>query len=212
MRKSKMVSSAEVTRRVKKLGHDAWVEYRDLRDEYKCQGLTPKEAYQRATIELRVLERYSDWQGRKTVTEALGRQVPLTQVEMQEVIPSYRPAKVTKAECVGTEEMSLAEQVAWAKRWAARVQNGEESPKEFPNEGALFWFQSAVSNRREFEKVVLRVEQGGVDGDNEYVRDGQYRVKEIEGQVIEALRESGERLLELESDFAELLGVAASRN
>ena len=203
-RSQKMPTSREITRRVKLLGARAKQDYFDLRDKYKREGLTPKEAYQRAVIELKILERYADWRARKTTQELLGRQVQLTHAEMAEVMPGYEAPSVTKAESVGSEEMTLAEQVKWAKQWAARVQNGEEAPKDFPNEGALFWLQSALSNRREFEKVVLRVEQGSVDGDNEYLRDGQYQVKEIEGQVHEALKEVADRLVEEELGFAEL--------
>ena len=94
--------------------------------------------------------------------------------------------------------------MAWAKRWVARIQNGDDGPKKFPNEGALFWLQSALSNRREFEKVVLRVESPTVEGESAYLLDGQYQLREIEKQLEEALRECGERLMEMESGFVEL--------
>lgn len=203
-------SSREVTRWVKCLGREAEVEYFHLRDGYKGQGLNPRQAVERAFVELQVGERYEDWRRRTTAQQMMGKQVAMTPAEVQEVIPSYRPPGVTKAEEVGQEEMSLAEQVAWAKKWAARVQNGEEAPTKFPSEGALFWLQSALTSRREFEKVVLRVESPVVDGADAYLQDGQHQVKEIEGQLKEALRECGERLVELESGFGDMLKEAAA--
>ncbi len=198
-------SSKEATRRAKCLGPDAWHEYFQLRDGYKGQGLTPREAVERACTELKIEERYQDWRARTTTAEMLGKMVPLTSPEIREVLPGFQAAGITKAEEVGNTEMSLAEEVAWSKKQAARVQNGEEPPTKFPSEGALFWFQSAISNRREFEKVVLRVDSPVADGSNAYLQDGQHQIKDIEDQLKEAVRESGERMLELESDFGELL-------
>jgi len=207
-------SSREVTRRVKCLGRDAATEYFRLRDGYKAQGLSARQSVERATAECQVLERYEDWRQRTTAAEMLGKQVAMTPSETREVMPRYVAMGMTKAEEVGSEEMSLSEQVAWAKRWAARVQNGEEAPTKFPSEGALFWFQSAVTNRREFEKVVLRVESPGGDGENLYLADCQYQLKEIERQLEEAVKECGERLVELEGGFVELLNgeITASRD
>ncbi len=198
-------SSREVTRWVKCLGQEAASEYFRLRDDYKGKGLSPRQAVERAFVELQVGERYEDWRRRTTAQQVLGKQVAMTPAEMKEAIPSYQPPGLTKAEEVGDKEMSLAEQVAWAKKWSARVQNGEDAPTKFPSEGALFWFQSALSSRREFEKVVLRVESPVVDGADAYLQDGQHQVREIEGQIQAALRECGERLVELESGFGELL-------
>jgi len=97
--------------------------------------------------------------------------------------------------------MSLAEQVKWAMRWAAKVQNGDDPPTKFPCEGALFWYQSAVGNRREFEKLLLRVEAPGGDPDNLYLQDSQYQFAEIEKQIRQAVAEAGPRLRELEKEF-----------
>ena len=203
--KGSIPASREITRRVKCLGKDAAKEYFTLREGYKGQGLTVRESIERACTELQVQERYEDWRRRSTAAEMLGKQVPMTPAEVQEVFPTYQVPGMTKAEEVGEKEMSLAEQVAWAKKWSARVQNGEPAPTKFPSEGALFWFQSALSNRREFEKVVLRVESPVADGSDPYLRDGQYQFKEIEGQIREAVRESGERLVEMEAGFRDLL-------
>lgn len=193
------------TSHAKDLGRDVYREYVSLREGYKREGLTPKEAYTRAYMELRIEDRWRDWRQRKSMTAVLGSQVPLTQGEMKEVVPGYSPPSVTKAEEVGEEEMSLGEQVAWAKRWAARVQNGEDAPVKFPSEGALFWFQSALSNRREFEKVVLRVESPVGGEEDPYLQEGQYQFSQLEKQIQDALDECGGQLVELESGFAELL-------
>jgi len=203
-------SSREATRWVKCLGHEATQEYFQLRDGYKRQGLNPRQAMERAFVELQVGERYEDWRRRTTATAVLGKQVAMTPGELQEVLPSYKPPGLTNAEEIGEEEMSLAEQVAWAKKWAARIQNNEEPPRKFPSEGALFWLQSALLSRREFEKVVLRVESPVVEGADVYLQDGQHQVREIEDQIRAALRECGERLVEMEGGFAELLKEAAA--
>lgn len=199
----------EITRMAKCLGPQAKNEWIDARDGYKSKGLTPKDAAARAYVELQIQERYDDWRQRTTMQQVLGKQVALTPKELKEAIPSYTPLGSTKAEEVGDEEMSLAEQVAWAMKWAARVQNGEKAPTRFPCDGALFWFQSAVGNRREFERLIVRV-QGPSEGADLYLQDGQYQMKEIEGQIREAVRESGERLVELEAGFGELLKETAA--
>lgn len=207
-RKDGLPSSRQITRWMDDLGPVAKNEYIKLRETYKRQGMEPREAIERACKELNVKQRHDDWKERRTLGEALGAGVPLTPMEMQSVIPGYTPAGVVKAEEVGSEDLSLAEQVAWAKRWVARVQNGEPAPTLFPCDGALFWFQSALANRREFEKVVLRVDSPN-EGEGAYLRDGQYRLKEIQDQVTEAVRECGPKLVELEAGFAELLKETA---
>jgi hypothetical protein len=141
------------------LGVSAKHEYFKLRDGYKTKGLTDREAVERACIELRIMERWEDWRERKHLGAALGSGVPLTPEETQAAVPSYTLPTVAKAEEIGDQDMSLAEQVKWAMRWAAKVQNGEDPPTRFPCAGTLFWYQSAVGNRREFEKVLLRVEE-----------------------------------------------------
>ena len=199
----KIPKSTEVTKRATCLGQDARREYIDLREKYKSDGLTPKEAYTRACIELNILERHKEWRSRKSLGEMLGKSVPMTPKEVQEVIPTYRPRTVTNAESVGDEKLSFAEQVVWARDWAARVQNGDPAPKQFPNEGALFQFQDAISNRREFAKLVAKVEGPNTDGEDAYLQNGQYMLRDIEGQIREAVKESGEKLLELEMDFVD---------
>lgn len=199
----KIPSSRTISRHAKDLGPGPQREYFKLRDGYKAKGLTDREAVERACIELRIMERWNDWHERKKYGEAAGAGVPVTPEEMKAAIPSYEPLGVTKAEEIGDQEMALAEQVKWAMRWAAKVQNGEDAPKRFPCEGALFWYQSAVGNRREFEKLLLRVEAPGGDPDNLYLQDSQHQYSEIEKQVREAVKEVGEQLLELESEFLE---------
>jgi hypothetical protein len=211
MAKNPIPTGPVATKRAKDLGNEAWKEYKDLREGYKQKDLTPREAKDRAYTELRIGERWYDLQQRQAQGVVMGSQVPLTPDEMKEVAPKYQRPSVTKAEEIGEQEMSLPEQVKWAMRWAAKVQNGEDPPTRFPCEGALFWYQSAVGNRREFEKLLLRVEAPGGDADNLYLQDSQYQFSQIEKQIQEALRECGERLVEMESGFAELYnGVAKS--
>ncbi len=194
-----------LTRHVTDLGPSAKHEYFQLREKYKAEDLSPREAMERAAIELQVEEKWKDWKQRKHFQQVSGSAVPVTPGELKAAVPSYTPLGEIKAEEIGDKEMSLAEQVAWAKKWSARLQNGEEAPTKFPSEGALFWLQSAISNRREFEKVVLRVESPGADGADAYLQDGQHQYKEIENQIQEAVRECGDKLVELESGFGELL-------
>ena len=207
--KGSIPSGREVARRVTCLGKDAFNEYVKLREKYRGLGLSAREAIERACTELQIMDRHRDWRARATVAEMLGKQVPLTPVEVKEVIPTYQAPGMTKAEEVGEEEMTLAEEVAWAWKQAARVQNGEDAPTKFPNDGALGWFQSAIGNRREFEKLVVRV-RGPADGDNAYLQDGQHQFKEIAGQLKEAVRECGDRMGEIESGFGEVLKEATA--
>jgi len=203
---NKIPSSNWATKQVTDLGPQERREYIDLREKYKGEGLTPKEAKDRAYIELRIGERWMDWKRRQSMQVVMGKHVPLTPDEMKAVSPNYRPPGVMKAEEVGDADMTLAEDVRWAKEWAARVQNGEDPPVKFPSKGALFWYQSAVANRREFEKVVLRVESPAGEGDNVYLQDSQYQFSQIEKEIQEAVREVGASLLETEAGFAEQLG------
>ena len=194
-------SSRTVSRHAKDLGPGPQHEYFKLRDGYKTKGLTDREAVERACIELRIMERWEDWRERKYLGEALGTGVPLTPEETQAAVPSYEPPRLTKAEHIGDEDMTLAEQVKWAQRWVAKVANGHDPPKRFPNEGALFWFQSAVGNRRDFERLLLRVESPGNDPDNLFLTDSQYQFSELEKQIQQAVAEVGPRLREIEKEY-----------
>jgi len=194
-------SSRTATRHVTALGKLVRRQYIDLREKYKGEGLTPREAVERAYVELKIEAKWLDWKHRVEMREAMGEGVPLTPAEIAGVHSDYAPLRVTKAESIGDQDMALAEQVKWAMRWAAKVQNGESPPTKFPCEGALFWFQSAVGNRREFEKLLLRVEAPGGDPDNLYLQDSQYRAVEIEKQVRAAVQEVGSRLRELEAEL-----------
>ncbi len=194
-------SSRTATRHVGELGKAAKNEYFTLREKYKGEGLNPREAVERSYIELKVRARWTDHKRRIEMREALGDGVPLTPAEMGEVSPGHSPLRLSKAESIGEQDMALAEQVKWAMRWAAKVQNGSDPPVRFPCEGALFWYQSAVGNRRDFERLLLRVEAPGGDPDNLYLQDSQYQFTEIEKQIHRALEEVGVRLKELEKDF-----------
>ena len=67
----------------------------------------------------------------------------------------------------------------------------------------MFWYQSAVGNRREFEKVLLRVEAPGGDPDNLYLQDSQYHFSELEKQIKQAVDELGPRMREIEKKYLE---------
>ena len=196
-------SSRTATRHVGELGKGAKHEYLNLREKYKGEGLSPREAVERAYVELRIELRWREQKRRVEMREALGEGVPLTPAEMGDVSPGHQPLWTAKAESIGEQDMPLAEQVKWAMRWAAKVQDGADPPVRFPCEGALFWYQSAVGNRRDFERLLLRVEAPGGDPDNLYLQDSQYQFSEIEKQIQRALDEVGPRLRKLEKDFLE---------
>jgi hypothetical protein len=203
--KGEIPSSRTVTRYATALGPAVKHEYFQLREKYKQEGLTPQEAYKRACTELQIEEKWKDLKERQAVGKAIGSGVPLTPRETKAIVPSYTPLGEIKAEIMGDEEMSQAEEVTWAKRWVAKIQNGEPAPTRFPNEGTLFWLQSALRNRSEFEKLVVRVEGPAAGGENLYLQDGQHQFKEIGKQIKEAVQESGKKLVELETGFVELL-------
>ena len=208
--KGSIPSGRTITRYATALGKKAKHEYFATRDRYKRKGLEDREAIERAYVELKIKERYEDLKEREAFGKATDAGVPVTPEEMREVMPSYQPLSVTKAEQIGDAEMSLLEQVTWAKKWSARVANGEKAPTSFPSDGALFWFQAALRNGLDFQKVVLKVESPGGGEENAYLQEGQYQMKELEGQLKEAVRESGEKLVELEGEFAEILKEATS--
>ena len=192
-------SSRTCTRHVTALGKAARNEYWNLREKYKGEGLSPREAVERAYTELKIKARYLELKNRVEVREALGEGVPLTPMEMAGVSPRIKP------EDIGDREMTVQEQIKWAMGKAARVQNGADPPVKFPCEGALFWYQSAVGNRREFEKRVERIEAPGGDVDNMYLQDSQYHFSELEKQLKRAREECGSRFLEMEREFKESL-------
>ena len=194
-------SSRTCTRHFGELGKGAKHEYLNLREKYKGEGLSPREAVERSYVELHVESRYLAHRQRLEMREALGEGVPLTPGEMAEVSPGHQTLRITKAEQIGDEDMSLNEQVKWSMRWAAKVQNGADPPVRFPCEGALFWYQSAVGNRREFEKLLLRIEAPGDDPDNLYLQDSQYQFSEIEKQIQKAVEEVGPRMKEIEKKY-----------
>lgn len=194
-------SSRTLTRYVNALGKPAWRQYRDLREKYKGEGLTAREAVERAAIELKVEERYKEWRHRDEMKDAFGNGVPLTPTEQAAVIRGEEVLETGRAERIGDEEMSLPEQVKWAMKWVARQQNGDGPPKRFPCEGALFWYQSAIRDLRDFSRLLLRVEAPGGDPDNLYLQDSQYQFSEIEKQIKQAVAEVGPRLREIEAEW-----------
>lgn len=193
-------SSRTCTSQARTLGEEVRREFVDLRAKYRGEGLSRQEANERSYVEMHIRERWMEQKQRANAQEAMGSLVPLTPAEASTVLPGYGSLRVPRAEEIGEQEMALSEQVKWAMKWAAKVQNGAEPPVRFPCEGALFWYQSACQNRREFEKLLLRVEAPGGDPDNLYLQDSQYQYGEIERQVRSALREVGARLRELEKE------------
>ena len=205
-------SSKTLSRRAQDLGKDFWRGYCELRKKYRNKGLTPREAVERSAKELQLMDRWSDWKMRADVAAATGRDVAATNDEVREVHPDYRSPLEVTANKVDDREMSFAEEVLWARDQNALVKSGSGPPPEhFPSKGALSWYLYSISNHEKFMGMVAQVSKPQGSGEDAYMKDGEYRFKEIEGQLVEALRESGARLVELEGEFvgqlAELAGV-----
>jgi hypothetical protein len=183
------------------LGKGARREYINLREKYKGEGLQPREAIERAYTELHIEQRWQEQKNRERSQQAFGDGLPLTPGEAREVLPMHTELRIDKAVEIGSQDLSMGEQIKWAMREVAKVQNGDPPPTRFPNEGALFWFQSAVSNRRDFERLVLRVEAPGGDVDNLFLQDSQYHFSELEKQIAKAVEEVGPRIREIEKKY-----------
>lgn len=205
---SDIPSSRTCTRHIKELGKAATHEYINLREKYKGEGLSPREAVERSYLELKVGARWLDQRHRVASRAAFGEGSALTPGEMSEVSPEYSPVRSAKAESIGDDDLSLQEQVKWAMKWVARVQNGADPPVKFPNEGCLFWYQSAVGNRRDFERLLLRVESPGNDPDNLYLQDSQYQFGELEKQIQRAVDEVGPRMKDIEKKYLDKVNAA----
>jgi hypothetical protein len=197
----KIPSGRTINRHLADLGKGSRREYINLREKYKNEGLSPREAIERAYLELNVEKRWLDQRYREKTQQAFGEGLPLTPGEMGEVLPRHTELRIDKAVEIGNQDMGMAESVKWAMKEVARVQNGENPPTRFPNETCLFWFQAAVSNRRDFERIVLRVEAPGGDVDNLFLQDSQYHFSELEKQIAKAVEEVGPRIREIEKKY-----------
>ncbi len=183
-----------------------WEEYKTQREGYKLQGLTAREAKVRALKEMDMRRKHEEFKERQSMSRIIGSDVPLTDDEVKEVIPKHQRPGDTLGADVGEEAMSLPEQIKWAKREVAKRQNGGPVPAYFPNYDVLYWFQRAVRNQSDFDKIVMKMEAPTGEGGDAFLRDGEYQFEQIEGQLQDALKESGSQLLDLEEDFVELLG------
>ena len=106
------------------LGEEVWRAFVNLRENYKRQDLTAKDARVRAALELKIEERWADWRKRKTCAEITGSEVALTPTEVKSVLPDYVAPSVTHQAKIGNLEMSLPEQIRWVKQRLAVVRNG----------------------------------------------------------------------------------------
>lgn len=199
-------SSKTIARRVKELGGEVWKEYVQLREKYKKEHhLTPRQAVERSYKELRIEDRVNDLRLRDQVTELTGRDVAMTSDEVREVYPNFRSPMEVTADHIGDQELSFAEEVLWARDAHAMVKSGKPSPVTFPSKGALGWYQFSLTSHEKFMSHVAAVSKPQSSGDDAYMKDGEYRFKEIESQLVEALRECGEKMVELEKEFADQL-------
>jgi len=176
-----------------------WGDLVALRERYKLEGLTPRDAQSRAYLELGVAKAYEDWRLRRTQGELLGKGVTLTPAETREVVPGYKDPSIPEGAEVGEEVLSLPEQVRWVKRELARVRNGGEKPMRFPSADVLYWYQRGVRSPGDFDKLVTKIEAPEKEADDAWMRDGEYQFTQIEGQLKEALGEVKGQLREVES-------------
>jgi len=198
-------SNKTMSRRVQELGPEKWKEYCNLRQKYKDEHLTPQQARERAYKEMQIDDRINDLRLRNQVTEITGRDVAMTADEVREVYPNFRSPLEVTADHIGEQELSFAEEVLWARDAHALVKGGGISPTTFPSKGALSWYQYSLTSHEKFMSHVAAVSKPQSSGDDAYMKDGEYRFKEIEAQLVEALRECGEKMVELEKEFAEQL-------
>ena len=207
MSSKKPLSSRECTRRAGLLGNDVRHEYIQLREGYKGKGLSAKEACERASIELKIHERFEDYRRRRVQSELMGAGVPLTPSEAAEANPGYSPPKglLGVGAEIGDEIQSLSEQIKWAKHKVALARNGGDHPKYYPSVDSLFWYQQASTRPDKFDAMVLKLEAPEKNADDWIFQDGEYQLGEVQKQIREALLEVGESLLEAESGFAEIL-------
>jgi hypothetical protein len=141
--------------------------------------------------------KFEEFQERSSQSAILGSSVPLTPDEIKEVIPGYKRPGDTMG--------SSPDQIKWVKRAVAKRQNGGALPKKFPNYDVLYWFQRAVRNQSDFDKVVLKLDTPQGDVGEAWMRDGEYQLNEIDAQIRGALEESGAQLCDLEESFAAML-------
>jgi hypothetical protein len=179
-----------------------WADFVRLREHYKLKGLMAREAAERSWREMRIVELWQDWRGRKTQQEIMGSGVPITPEEMKEIHPSYQVPSITNGAEVGEEVLSLAEQVRWANEELAMVRNGGDQPHYFPSKGTMSWYQFGLSNETEFRKMVVRTEAPGKGPEDAMLRDGEYQFEEIERQLREAVKEVGSQWREIETSIA----------
>lgn len=201
-------SRGTVKRKCQDLG--CWGDFTELRSRYRMQGLLASEANERAFVELEVAERWAKWRNRKTQSQILGSNVPLTEDERREILPSCAVPSVTQGAEVGDQVLSMGEEVLWARDQRAMVQNGSDPPKFFPSKGALSWYQYAVSSPMKFQDCVMKIQSPTGGSDDVWMRDGEYQFSQIESQVAEAVKEVGEQLGRFESGFADTLNAALS--
>ena len=197
-------SSKTLTRRAQDLGADFWDEYKELRAQYRNKGLTPREAVERSAKELQLLERWDDWKVRAEFARSVGQEVAATNEEVRQHYPEYRSPLEVTAESVGDAELSFAEEVLWARDQHALVKGGGPAPIHFPSKGALGWYQYALKSNDKFMTHVANVSKPQQGADDAYMKDGEYRFKEIEAQLVEAGREVGDKLMEMEKGFTEV--------
>ena len=206
----KVPVSRRASRHAKDLGKDCWDAYKELREGYKAKGIKPQDAYHRAYVELKIGEKWRDYRSRKSAADVLGIKGSLTPGEMGSVAPGYTPVVEVKVDSVGEEMLTFAEEILWARDHRAMAESGGGNPTRFPNTGTLSWYQYSISNNDKFMQLVASVSKPAGEGENAYLQDGQYQFKEIEVQIEEAVRECGDKLIEMEASFGELIKETAN--
>ena len=201
----KLPSSREMTRRASLLGNEVRHEYIQLREGYKGKGLSARESYERATIEMDLMARWKDYRRRKVQADLMGAGVPLTPAEAMDANPGYRAPGLMEPAEVGNQILSLAEQIKWVKQEVALVRNGRDHPKRYPSPDVLYWYQIASTRPGDFDKIVLKVEAPEKNAEDWIFQDGEHQFSEVEKQIREALSEVGDGLVEAEAGFVEIL-------
>lgn len=173
-----------------------------LKERYRKDGLSSREALIRAYREENIGVLWVDYRKREYAAKKAGSPVPLTPAETREILPNYQPLTAIVGAEVGEQSMSTPEAVQWAMHEIAMVRNGSAPPQRFPCKEVLFWFQAAVRNDSIWEKAMLRFKLP--TGEQEHgPKDGEAEFAEAERQIKEAMCEVGEQMSAYESGESE---------
>lgn len=177
-----------------------WDEYKEMREGLKATGVDARAAAEETYLTLGIGDEWAEWNQARKARETMG-EVPVQ--EPAGSVPLKRMSGIPLGAKCGTEETSMAEQILWVKDAMADVRNGKDPPMQFPNKGTMYWYQEAVLHNAKYNDILKLFETSGRDEEESRKRDGAYQFDMIEGQIREALRETRDRLVEIEPQLSQ---------